>query len=195
MCKISVKILVDRNSGSGVLDIDVRRSIHPGVNHGCNVFVNLPASVVLDLETTNGAIIVLDSANHLECSTSNGVITIQNTEGDAELRTSNGIITVNNHYGSLSGRTSNGIISADIVLPRQRDCILKTSNGSITLSVPNSASAIVEASTSNGKIEIHDLDISVIKMDKTKFRGKMGSGRGNIDLETSNGRILITSGS
>ncbi|MFC1716838.1 DUF4097 domain-containing protein [Candidatus Poribacteria bacterium] len=190
-----IEILVDRNSSSGVLDIDVRRSILPGVNHGCNVFVNLPTSIALDLETTNGAIVVLNSENDLECSTSNGVITIQDTKGDAELRTSNGIITVDNHHGNLNARTSNGVISADVVLPRQGDCILKTSNGPITLSVPDSSSAMVEASTSNGKIEIHDLSVSVIKMEKAEFKGKMGSGRGNIDLQTSNGRILITSGS
>jgi DUF4097 and DUF4098 domain-containing protein YvlB len=102
---------------------------------------------------------------------------------------------VNGHYGELDGRTSNGVISADIVLPRQGQCTLRTSNGPITLSIPESSSAIMEASTSNGQIQIHGLDVNVIKMDKTEFRGKIGGGQGDIDLQTSNGGIAIKSNS
>ena len=190
----NIEVLVNR-SDSGVLIVEARYPTRISTNYGCNVFVNLPASIVLDLKTTNGAITVLDSESDIECSTSNGAITLQNTEGTAELRTSNGLITVVNHNGDLSGETSNGLISVDMVLPRQGECTLRTSNGPINLSVPASASAIVEASTSNGKIEIHDLDISVIRMDKKEFKGKMGGGQGDIDLKTTNGSIIIGSGS
>jgi hypothetical protein len=190
-----IKVFVSKNPGSGVLDIDVEYPVFQNANYGCNVWVDLPASIVLDLETSNGAITVLESESDFVCSTSNGAITTLDTEGKAELSTSNGIITVNGHYGELSGKTSNGIISADIVLPRQGTCVLKTSNGPITLSIPDSTSATMEASTSNGKIQIHGLDVSIIKMDKTEFKGKMRDGRGNIDLSTSNGSISVKSNS
>jgi DUF4097 and DUF4098 domain-containing protein YvlB len=190
-----IEVSINKNSGSGVLDIEVRYPAFSHSNIGCNVFLNLPASVVLDLETSNGAITVLDSEEDLKCSSSNGAITIHDTEGYAKLRTSNGVITVNNHHGDLDGKTSNGVIYADIVLPRNGECVLKTSNGIITLAIPDSTSAILEASTSNGKIEVHDLSVSVIKMDKKKFKGKMGSGRGTIDLQTSNGNISVKNSS
>jgi DUF4097 and DUF4098 domain-containing protein YvlB len=190
-----IEISINRNSGSGVLDIEVRYPVFEHTNYGCNVLIDLPASIALDLETSNGAITVLDSADDLECSTSNGVITLQDTEGNAELKTSNGSITVDKHYGNLNAKTSNGVISADIVLPRNGECKLKTSNGPISLSVPDSSSAMVEASTSNGRIEINDLSITVIKVDKKEFKGRMGSGKGSIDLETSNGAISIRSSS
>jgi DUF4097 and DUF4098 domain-containing protein YvlB len=186
-----IKISVSKDSSSGVLDIDVRYPAFQNSNYGCNVVLDLPASIAMDLETSNGAITVLESESDFVCSTSNGAITTLNTEGYAELRTSNGIITVDGHYGELDGRTSNGVISADIVLPRHGQCILRTSNGPIALSIPESSSAIMEASTSNGQIHIHGLDVNVIKMGKTEFRGKMGSGQGNIDLQTSNGGITI----
>ena len=190
-----IEVSVSRNSSTGVLDIEVRYPVFKNRNRGCNVRLRLPASIVLDLETSNGAITVLDSEEDMECSSSNGAINIQNTEGYAELKTSNGMITVINHHGELNGKTSNGLISADIVLPRDGECVLKTSNGLITLSIPDSTSAMVEASTSNGKIEIHDIPVSVIKMDKKEFKGRMGRGQGTIDLETSNGSIFIESSS
>jgi DUF4097 and DUF4098 domain-containing protein YvlB len=190
-----IEVSVSRNSNAGTLNIEIKYPAFESRNRGCNVLLNLPASIFLDLKTSNGAITVLDSEEDLECSSSNGAIIIQDTEGYAELRTSNGMITVANHHGELNAKTSNGLISADIVLPRDGECILKTSNGLITLAIPDSTSAMLEASTSNGKVEMHGLSVSVIKMDKKEFKGKMGSGRGNIDLETSNGSIFIESSS
>ncbi len=190
-----IKIHTSRNTASGVLTIDVEFPKYKnGINYGCSVYLSLPASLVLELESSNGAIIALGAKSDLDFSTSNGAIKIQDTEGYARLRTSNGMITVDNHYGELNGRTSNGAIDADIVLPRQGECILKTSNGAIILSIPDTTSATMEASTSNGRVEIKNLPVTVVMMEKTEFRGRIGNGQGNIDLKTSNGGIVIRNG-
>jgi hypothetical protein len=188
-----VKVHIREDTASEVLRIDVDFPSRKwgGINYGCNVSLNLPSFLSLDLNSSNGSIEISGSQSGLECSTSNGSVTIRDTEGTAVLRTSNGKITVRDHYGELNGRTSNGKIDADIVLPRQGECILRTSNGAITLSVPDTTSAMIEASTSNGSIEIGDVVDTIIKVKKTEFRGKMGRGEGNIDLETSNGSILV----
>ena len=186
-----IEVHIDRRIARGVLSIDVEFPRHNARSHGCDVSISLPSHLYLKMDSSNGAITVFESRNGLECSTSNGTITIQDTEGNADLKTSNGIITVVNHYGELYGKTSNGLINADIVLPEYGKCILKTSNGALTLSIPATTSAMIDASTSNGKIEIEDLRVSIIEMEKTEFRGKMGRGEGSIELETSNGSILV----
>jgi hypothetical protein len=187
-----IEIYTSRDTDAGVLRIEVDLPKRKGASYGCDVSLRLPSSLFLDLESSNGAITVSESQNGFVCSTSNGAITIEDTEGYAELRTSNGKIMAINHYGELNGRTSNGKIDADVVLPRQGECILKTSNGAIILSVPaRSTSAMIEASTSNGKVEVESLDVTITKMEKTGFKGKTGSGEGYIDLETSNGNILV----
>ena len=187
-----IEVRVEENAASGVLSIDVNMPNRPGTDYGCNVTLSLPASLFLELDSSNGAITVQNSQNGMDCSTSNGAITIEDTAGDAKLKTSNGKITVGNHNGELDGKTSNGEIDADIVLPKGGNCFLKTSNGKITLSLPDDTSAMVEASTSNGGIEVEDLTITIITMEKKEFEGKMGEGEGNIEIETSNGAILIT---
>jgi hypothetical protein len=186
-----IRIHIDEDTTSGVLDIDVDIPHRIGTSYGCNVYLRLPSHLSLKFESSNGAITVRESQNDIECSTSNGAITIVDAEGDAELWTSNGAITVRNHHGELNAKTSNGAIDADVVLSKREDCILKTSNGVITLSIPDETSAMMEASTSNGKVEIEDLPITVIKMEKTGFKGKMGNGEGKIELETSNGNIFV----
>jgi DUF4097 and DUF4098 domain-containing protein YvlB len=187
-----IRIHTDRNTASGVLTIDVEFPNHvSGENYGCSVYLILPASLALELESSNGSITAIGIENDLDFSTSNGAIKIEDTEGYAYLRTSNGKITVDNHHGELDSRTSNGKVDADIVLPIQGECILKTSNGPITLSIPDTTSARMEASTSNGRIEIEDLPVTISMMEKTEFGGQIGSGRGTIDLSTSNGNIVI----
>jgi DUF4097 and DUF4098 domain-containing protein YvlB len=171
-----IRISLSEDTGSGVLSIDVDRRSYSWGGYGCDVSLNLPSSLALDLKSTNGA------------------IKIQDTRGSATLETSNGSITVRNHYGELDGSSSNGAINADITLPAHGECILRTSNGQIVLSIPNTTSAMIEASTSNGKIEIAGLDVTATKVGKTDFKGKMGSGKGYIDLETSNGNVLVKNG-
>ena len=117
---------------------------------------------------------------------------MENTRGDAKLKTSNGKITIRNHYGELDSKTSNGAIDADIALPEGGNSFLKTSNGKIVLSIPDETSAMIKASTSNGKIDVADLTVNVIIMEEKEFKGEIGDGKGNIELETTNGSIAIT---
>jgi hypothetical protein len=186
-----VEIHVRENTASKVLDIEIESPSRTGASYGCNVYLDIPASLFLDFQSSNGSIGVLESQNGVKCSTSNGAITILDSEGSAELRTSNGMIKVENHYGKLDAETSNGAIDADVVLPRYGQCELKTSNGAITLSIPDGTSAMIDASTSNGRVEIRGLDVDVIRMEKKGFNGKMGTGEGDIGIETSNGNILV----
>jgi hypothetical protein len=188
---LDIRISVSEDDISGILNIDVDYPNRPGTNYGCDISLNLPSTIFLDLETSNGAINVSGSQDGLMCFTSNGAISIIDTDGRADLKTSNGEIVVRNHSGELYGRTSNGRIKADVVLPRRGECVLKTSNGAVTLSIPNTTSAMIQAATSNGIVEVSELDANVIKAKKTKFKGRMGDGEGNIDIETSNGNVLL----
>jgi hypothetical protein len=186
-----IEIHVREDGTSEVLDIYIEIPSRTGASYGCNVYLDIPASLFLDFQSSNGSITVLESQNGVKCTTSNGAITILDTEGLAELKTSNGTIKARNHYGKLYAETSNGSIDADVVLPRYGQCELKTSNGAITLSIPDETSAMIDASTSNGRVEIRGLDVDVIRMEKKGFNGKMGTGEGDIGIETSNGNILL----
>jgi hypothetical protein len=189
----NVKIYTEKDSSTRTLRLVVKYPIHFGGSYGCDVSISLPSSVSVDLKTSNGSIEVYGIENDIECQTSNGTIKIEDTKGDAILRTSNGKITVNNHYGEIDARTSNGYIDADVKLPKNGDCILRTSNDGITLSIPEDTSAMISASTSNNSVKISDLDVSVSHSEKSSLEGMIGDGKGNIELETSNGSILLKS--
>jgi DUF4097 and DUF4098 domain-containing protein YvlB len=170
----NIEIYVNEDAVSGVLSIDVDIPINVEVDYGCNITLQLPSSLSLDLESINGD------------------IEIQDTKAEATLKTANGEITTRNHNGDLIASSSNGTIDTDIVLPDQGECMLSTLNGSIILSIPDTTSAMIDASTANGTVEVDaNLGIAIIREEKKDFEGKMGNGKGNIELTTVNGDIRV----
>ncbi len=87
-------------------------------------------------------------------------------------------------------KTSNGSIKAHIV-NMGNDVDIKSSNGSITLYLPKDLDADIKASTSNGRIKLHDFPITVSDISKTKVSGLIGNGGNLLDLKTSNSNIHI----
>ena len=169
-----IKIYVSEDDVPGVLIIDVDIPINVETDHGCNITLKLPSSLSLDLESITG------------------VIEIQDTKAEATLETVNGAIAAKNHDGDLIASTSNGTIDADIVLPDQGECMLSTLNGNITLSIPDTISAMIDASTVNGTVEVdRNLGIVITREEKKKFKGKMGNGEGQIELKTVNGDVRV----
>jgi len=59
------------------------------------------------------------------------------------------------------------------------------------LYLANSLDADIKATTSNGKINLHDFPITVNDISKTKISGSIGNGSNLIDLKTSNSNIHI----
>ncbi len=186
-----IKIYIDNDSSIGILKINVEYPHKIGTNYGCDIYITIPSDISLSLDSSNGEITVSGTKSDLDCNTSNGSLTIRDTNGDATLRTSNGAINIEDHAGNIDAKTSNGKIDADITIPDDGKCIMKTSNGSIDLSIPPDTSAEISANTSSGRIEIKDLEIVLYNAKKTEIEGKIGSGKGVIDLETSNGSITL----
>jgi len=69
--------------------------------------------------------------------------------------------------------------------------LVTTSNASITLRLPPSVSADIDASTSNGSITNEFEDSFRGRSDKRHLEGSIGSGGARLELATSNGRIQI----
>jgi hypothetical protein len=174
----SIEVHDFRRVPSGALAIEVCRlesadRIEEG-EYGANISIELPASISLDVDLLNGE------------------IRIEGMNAEAKLKTHSGDIEAQNHHGNLDGETSNGDIDVDVTLPDGGKCRLKTLSGNITLSIPDTTSAEIEASTRRGKVEISDLDFSLYRMEDAYFAAKMGDGKGYIDLETANGNITVS---
>jgi len=138
--------------------------------------VTVPRSMNLNIENTNGGIDIADVRGSHQISNTNGHIELSHCAGDVE------------------AETTNGAIRAELSEVNPGKAIrLETTNGRITVSLPKSVSARVDASTTNGSIKT-DLPVSTTEVSRNALRGTInGGGSAELRLRTTNGGISIES--
>jgi len=155
--------------------------------------VTVPNTTNLELTTHNGAVSITNITGRLNGTTHNGKVTTEQVSGSTKLRTHNGSVICRQVSGDTQLKTHNGSIKVyySDAAPSVCDISLITYNGGIELATPSNFSGEVDASTHNGSIRT-DLPITIVgKVSKNKLTGKIGTGQGNLHLETHNGSIRV----
>lgn len=142
------------------------------------------------LRTSNGSVHVQGLRGRVDAQTSNGAIELVDVEGDATLHTSNGHIHADRLTGDADATTSNGGI--DLTMAGKLAGIhAHTSNGGITVRLPDPLNARIIAQTSNSSIH-SDFEVRMGgEFSKHRLEGTVGNGGPVVDLTTSNGSIRI----
>jgi len=169
--KQAERITVERTDDDGVANIKAKV---PGGTHGSvSLTLIVPAQLNLDLETTNGAINVVDMTGSVEAESTNGrVAVIGNELSTVNLETTNGSIHLK---GSL--------------LPGEHD--LETTNGSIHIELVG-APVTIEADTRNGRITANGQRLERGAL--VTLGGRDDEAAARLMAETTNGSIRITHG-
>ncbi len=147
------------------------------------------------VRTTNGAITLDDISGDVDARTSNGPIQIDAAgPGSVRAVTSNGPITIVGGRGNALASTSNGAIRLQLMeVPAEPNVSVRSSNGSITVDVPERVSARLRMTTSNGgvKTQLGGARLSDLDVGRHRLSGTLNDGRGTIDIESSNGSLTL----
>ncbi|MCX8094572.1 MAG: hypothetical protein N3D74_00030 [Caldisericia bacterium] len=161
------------------------------------------------LKSSNGFIKVTNHIGNLRCDTSNGRIELINISGSANLYTSNGKILVDGCDFVISGETSNGVIEikrvkkvgdlktsngkieVDLLSLKEGGAKFLTSNSSVYVNLKSDLNLNIEIETSNGKIDIKNLDIKIDTLKDTYLKGKLNNGGDILVIKTSNGSVYL----
>lgn len=136
--------------------------------------ITLPADAQVRVQTVNGAVEIEGVAGELRASTTNGSIHVTDAAGEVQASTVNGGIHARYRAASPDGRHR-----------------FSTTNGSVTVSLPEGAGGRLEASTVNGSVE-NDLPLeSTERSTRRRLEGRLGKGRGLLELSTVNGSIHL----
>ncbi len=138
--------------------------------------INVPRRTDLDLNASNGGITISGVSGNLRFDTTNGGVRLADLGGRVNGRTTNGGLTVN-----LSGDRWDG-----------EGIDVETSNGGVTLAIPDNYNAELEARTVNGGLRI-DFPITV-QGELSGRRGittTLGSGGPTVRVRTNNGGLKI----
>jgi hypothetical protein len=143
--------------------------------YGISYTIHAPRQLAADLKTLNGGI----SLEHLN--------------GDIGFDTTNGGVDLTDLAGNVHGSTVNG--GLDISLSGERwdgkGLDAQTTNGGISLNIPENYSAHLETGTVNGGIEVN-FPITIQGEIKHHLATDIGSGGPTIHAETTNGGVTLS---
>ncbi len=162
----------------------------------------------LNAITTNGDISVENFSGNVGALTANGDIFAKNITGKTNLVTSNGKIDGRNIADLTTAKSSNGKINlkrikllSDVkssnsnIYLEVNDILTNSeiisSNGKITLIIPQNINLTIEAKTSNGDVITSNLAFNKSNSSGNYFKGILGNGKNKVLLITSNSNIII----
>ena len=130
----------------------------------------------------------------LNISTTNGNVEAHNVLGRVRLESTNGKIIGKQISGLARCHTTNGSIKVSIVkIVQQDEMLFRTTNGSITLDLPENFGGYVDLKTTNGHIDC-DFPLDAAKKHRrTELKGRVGDGDVTVQCSTTNGSINIHS--
>jgi DUF4097 and DUF4098 domain-containing protein YvlB len=138
--------------------------------------LSVPRGARVRLRTVNGRVEVDGVAASLEASTVNGSVDVTGAGGEVEASAVNGSVDVAVARVDPSGRSE-----------------IRTTNGSVRLTLPRDASAFVQAHTVNGSVGC-DFDLADASKSRRKLEGRIGNGGARFEVGTVNGSAHIDRG-
>ncbi len=173
-------------------ELRVSESMPRGRPCGASFTVTGPESIGLSLTTTNGDITVENMTGGISANTTNGKVELTGTAGTASVATTNGRLDVRVHRGAFYGATTNGAVDCDLAaLSPTENVGLVTTNGKVTLLLPEDVSAMIDATNSSGLLTIYDFTVIYEAQEEHHLRGRIGSGASVINITTTNGDVVV----
>ena len=169
-----VKIEVE--SGPGQVSVRTKYPKGEGVEVAVDYHVHVPYRVLLgSVETVNGSVLV------------------RGIEGAGELRSVNGNVEVLNSSGRFNAKTTNGNLRLELrQLLDGGPMNIETVNGSVVLRLPSDARANLKVLDMNGDFYSELPVTSTTGSPAARaFRGRLGTGGGEISVRTVNGGIRL----
>ncbi|HEY6229626.1 MAG TPA: DUF4097 family beta strand repeat-containing protein [Pyrinomonadaceae bacterium] len=130
--------------------------------------------------------------SNLSLKTNNGGISIADVTGRLEFSALNGGISLKRVGGSVKGGTTNGGLSVELAGDRWdgEAMDVSTTNGGVSLSIPQNYSARLETGTVNGHLSI-DFPVTVQGNITRELAVNLGAGGPTIRAMTTNGGVRI----
>lgn len=145
-------------------------------NFSLDITLKVPSHVKLDLKSTNGELVGKNIHGDVVLKTTNGQIHASSMKGNIEAKSTNGAITVKDVGGAATVKTTNGNITVENV---KNKLLIKTTNGGITVK-SNEVNGDWQASTTNGRVTMTLPQTASVKIDAKTTNGSV---KGNFDWE------------
>lgn len=130
--------------------------------------------------------------SNLSLQTHNGSISVADVRGQMEFAARNGGVSLKRLGGNVRGHTTNGGLSIDLAGTRWdgEGLDVRTTNGGVSMQVPENYSARLETGTVNGRLNV-DFPTTVQGRITKELSLTLGSGGSTVRAMTTNGGVTI----
>lgn len=163
----------------------------------------------LNLDVASASVSTSRTRGALNIDTGSGSVTVSGAEGDVNIDTGSGsvrgdgvtagLVHIDTGSGSVELRrvasrdvrvdTGSGRVAVDLTADAERVRI-DTGSGSVRLAVPADFGAELTVDTGSGGIDV-DVPITVRRKSRDRLEGRIGDGRGDVEIDTGSGSVRI----
>jgi DUF4097 and DUF4098 domain-containing protein YvlB len=179
------------------------------------VTVESPAQLTLEARTSDGNVTLAGLQGNLGLTTGDGNVTLDHVSGSLRIESGDGQVKITNADGAIDARTSDGNVSVDglfhalalhisdgtlDVSLREGTKLagastIQSSDGSVTIRVPQNFTADLDVHTSDGHVDC-SLPLTMDHYQSGgeqshQLRGKLNGGGTPLTIHTSNGNVRI----
>ncbi|MBW2241228.1 MAG: DUF4097 family beta strand repeat protein [Deltaproteobacteria bacterium] len=201
--------LLTREDAQGVLELEVDIPGRWNRQGRADLTIRLPKEIWVAVQAANGRICLDGLRGKVRAHSSNGPVRATNVIGDMDLqamnakvqtictcgrllaRSSNGKIQVEEHRGGVDASTTNGTVTCKIDELGKEGIILVTSNGRISLDLPEDADGDLDVRVDNGLIRTSRELSGESPERRGRLKVTLGQGGIPIRLRASNGTITV----
>ena len=155
--------------------------------------ITAPASVGLDISTSNGALTVSGMTAGGRVTADNGPISLANTAGPLAAVAANGKVTVNSHQGSVNVLDANGSVDCDVANLRATDTVfVNAANGAAFVRLPATVSAHFDVTAPNSSVIVAGFNDISYTLNEPKHKiGSIGDGEATVTVYSGNGQVRL----
>jgi hypothetical protein len=147
-------------------------------SHDVKWAVKVPKGVLVDLRTTNGAVVIASLDAEVRAQVVNGSIEARGLTAPV-----------------VEATTVNGGVVVELASPLGPDgrVELQCVNGGVSLRLPRESRATISARAVNGGVQVEDLDLAKGTEENTRRRvaGTLNGGGARVELSTTNGGVRL----
>jgi DUF4097 and DUF4098 domain-containing protein YvlB len=148
----------------------------------------------LELATVDGGLKATRCAGRIQAESVDGEVRLYQVKGDVSAHTVDGDLAIDGTLEALAAKSTDGSIEVRAQPGSQvsREWSIQTTDGDITLGVPEGLAADVEINTSDGRIKVdHPLTVGG-SISERRLEGKLYGGGRLLRLRSSDGNVSIT---
>ena len=213
----AIRVESDQNGSQVSVDVKIARETLSGLFWGntgsAKLIVSVPASSdiqattgdgaidldgiggTISLRSGDGSISARNASGTLAARSGDGSIRLDAVKGAVDVNTGDGSIVVNGALTGVRARSGDGSIAvhAQAGSTTDTDWDISSGDGSVTVEVPESFGAELEARTGDGRVHFEGVTLSNVagEMAPNHANGRVGAGGRAMRVRTGDGSILV----